>query len=281
MGAFSGFLWEPLQIAGWTLGALMAAFGLIQLYRERCRQRRGHNRLEPSDLITAGVAVVLIGALLIGGGGFWQWRVSANVTTAPAALLASPVGQPASTTSIKLYPQRARDDLANAMADLSGILNRDGQQIVDAYAPIQRSWNEIALNISADKYGDLSRLENQLKTHFDTTEALIKAMEGNDGFRKKYSFYADEIENVVHWRPLARNTHGVSFLQKGIGELTTAASTLKSLIAKDVSPGVLQEVGKSYGAHFTAYQIGMHHFETWLNETRERVQKLNLELRGG
>lgn len=268
MGTFSGFLPDWLQIGGWSLGCLLATAGLVQIYRERCRKTRGHNRLEPSDLIVAGGIVVFIGALLLLFGVGWSWK-----SAAPVAASAAPQISVAEIATKPNYPKRARDDLADAMADLSEILNKYGEEIVS------RS-DHISMLFGNDVVKNGPQILDELDKAIALTVELSKVIDGDNGYRRKYRTYEAEIEKVLDMPPNAPSYNAISVLQTKLNAVANATKSVQSIVDMGATPQVLGGLINSYQPTRQVLGDGRNYFSAWVGNTRQRIDQLNKNLRG-
>lgn len=257
-----------LAVAGLIIGAL------IELY---LLKRRGAKHLEPSDLITAGVAVVFIGALLIGSGGIWAWQAF------PRNGIKNPVAVPENSATAqqivaqkKFYSQRNKNDLADAMTDLSRILNSTGDEIVRKSVEIQKTWDAKVNSIALHQDFDLGGFVSEIDALSNSTAVLHEALNGKNGFKEKYKVYSDEV-NAVLSLPEARNQDPFTIFQTAINDARQGIESLR-LTEQYGDRRLLDHWARSLKPSLFAFQNGDYHFRVWIDGLRQRITEFQSSL---
>jgi hypothetical protein len=113
---------------------------------------------------------------------------SPNSTTTPVAPIQSEKPKPG-----KFYSQRNKNDLADALTDLSGILNTTGDDIVKKTDTLMKMWDHQMVLASQQNNPDTVSLVGQFKALSDSTVVLNRAIYDDDGFLQKHAKFQSNL----------------------------------------------------------------------------------------
>ena len=176
-----------------------------------------------------------------------------------------------SSKTSKFYSQRNKNDLADALTDLSGILNTTGDDIVKKAEMIARSWDREMVAMGQQNGPDTNSLLSQLRALSDSTVILNHAIYDDDGFLQKHKNYADEMNSVLQLTPNAPNSNPISILQSGLNGFVNGITTIE-LATKYNDKNLIANMAQNMTPALFSFQKGDESFRHWLGQTRERIE---------
>jgi hypothetical protein len=234
----------------------------------RSRVLAGERGVEPSHLIFVGIAGAWLFLSLALVGFIWQryWQPTINQVTESAA------SQPTASASVKpgkFYSQRNKNEIADALTDLSNILNTTGGDVVNKTQQIMSTWNA-QVQTPVGQQPDINVLFGQVNDLEKLTVALNRALYDDDGFLKKYETYKDELDSVLQLPRNAPNYNPITKLQMSINELREGISPI--LLAEKYNDQRLTvSIIQSMQPRFRNLQTGDDAFRAWLDQTKRRI----------
>ena len=212
------------------------------------------------------VAFVAVGAAAYGIG------LRSTVATPPKDLaLAVPTQPQVSSRPIKFYSQRNKNDLADALTDLSGILNTSADDIVKKAETFSRTWDHEMVLIGQQKGPDTVALVGQLKALSNATVGLYRSIHDDDGFLQKHKTYTDEMNSILQLPRNSPNYNPIDILQVSINGFVNGLTTIE-LATKYDDQRLIAGMAQNMTPALYSFQKGDEGFRHWLGQTRERIE---------
>lgn len=168
----------------------------------------------------------------------------------------------------KFYSERNKNDLANALTDLSEILNTNGANIAQKAQQIVMIWGG---EIRGYKIPDTAALIGQLNDLSNLTGVFSRAIFDDDGFVKKYQTYGDELNPVLHLPPpQTALDNPISILQISINGFRDVLSSI-DFAKKYNDQELISYMIRDSRPAFDKYMNGISAFRGWLDETKKRI----------
>lgn len=171
----------------------------------------------------------------------------------------------------KFYSQRNKNDLADALTDLSGILNTTGDDIVRKTDTLMRMWEHQMVLGGQQKNPDTVSLIKQSKALSDATVVLNRSIYDDDGFLEKHKNYADEMNSILKLPRNSPNSNPIDILQVSINGFVNVVTTIE-LATKYNDPRLVGGIMQNMRPALFSFQKGDETFRTWLAQTRERIE---------
>jgi hypothetical protein len=114
----------------------------------------------------------------------------------------------------KFYSQRNKNDLADALTDLTTILNTHADDVVKKIQTFFITWDHQVASMGQQKLPDTISLVGQLDTLSNTTVALNRAIYDDDAFLPKYKTYGDEMKAILKLPRTRRITIPLPYYKK-------------------------------------------------------------------
>lgn len=168
----------------------------------------------------------------------------------------------------KFYSERNKSDLANALTDLSEILNANGANIAQKAQQIVMIWSG---ELRGNKMPDTAALIGQLNDLGNLTAVLNRAIFDDDGFVKKYQTYADELKPVLQLPPpqIALD-NPIAIFQTSINGFRDVLSSI-DFAKKYNDQELISYMIRDSRLAFSKYMNGISVFRGWLDETQKRI----------
>jgi len=173
-----------------------------------------------------------------------------------------------SAKTTKFYSERNKSDLADALTDLTKLLNGAADNIVSKTDTIMKMWDQRRHPVTAAAMTELTGKLNELS---DETIILNRTLYDDDGFIKKNAAYADEINSILRLPGNSQPSHPLTILQVSLNGFRDGISTIERA-AKYDDNRLVDDMTRSMTPALFAFQKGDEQFRQWLGETRERVQ---------
>lgn len=172
--------------------------------------------------------------------------------------------------SKKYYSQQDKENLTNALRDLSVILNTNGANITKKAQQISGIWsNEIREN----KMPETASLIVQLNDLSNLTAVLHRALFDEDGFMKKHQVYINELSPILQIKEKPPNTifHPIAKLQISINGFRDVLSSI-GLAEKYNDKQLISSMIRDSRMALENYMNGINTFNGWLGETQNRIK---------
>jgi hypothetical protein len=216
--------------------------------------------------------IILIGlGLLIIGIGIGSIRIQKPEPIAtPPQPLSGLVSQvtPELAKPKKFYSDREKSDLANALRDLSKILNTEGTNITQKAQQISVIWTlESRKSQAPDTAALIEQLNDLNKLIVDLKQSLY-----DEGFMNKYKVYSDELDPIlqIQQKPPNSPTNPLSILQESIRVFRDEISSI-DLAKKYNDQQLINSMKNNLNLVFMNYVNEYHSFGRWLTETQKRI----------
>lgn len=172
-------------------------------------------------------------------------------------------------TPPKFYSPRNKNELADALTDLSGILNANADEIVRKTQTFINTWNNQATLIAQQRVPDTIALGGQLDALANATVVLSRSFFDDDGLIEKHKTYADEMKNILQIS-LNASSNPLSVLQRSINGLRDGVSTIE-LASKYSDQRLTAQMMQNMRPMLDNLVSGDNAFRNWLAQTRQRI----------
>jgi hypothetical protein len=223
-------------------------------------------------------------ALWVSGGmavGLWVVKLfpeQRNLRTAShAAAVTAPAGATLTGSAInpmsaprKFYSKRNKSEIADALTDLTNVLNVAGEDILNNSQQIHYAWGHQGTVVGFGKEMDTATLMSHIDAVEHSISAFHQALFGDGGVIKKYRAYEDELNLVIQIQQNAPNSDPAGTLLRGIRALRNGVSSIeraKSHNDQQLISAMLATVGLAH----EIVSSGDNGFRSWLNQTRQRM----------
>ncbi len=211
------------------------------------------------------VPCLVIAALAIAGASYGLGLHSAFPSPkAPA------IAQPTTVTPPrKFYSQRNKDELADALTDLSAILNTNADDIVRKTQTFVATWNQQVIDVGQQRTPDIIALKGQLDALTNSTSVFSRSLFDDDGFMEKQKTYAHEMKTILQLS-LDVNTNPLSILQRSVNEFRDRISTME-LARKYNDQRLIAQMMGNMRPSLQNLLNSDSAFRNWLAQTRQRI----------
>jgi hypothetical protein len=181
----------------------------------------------------------------------------------------SPALLPASTP-LKSYSASEKDELRDALRDLSKLLSRVGDDIAEKTRVIQNRWDVQSEIVQQHGKPDTIALGGQLDKLGDLTAVLNRALYDEDGLLKKYRSYASEINSIIKLPENSPNYNPISIFQMSINGFRDGISAIE-MSFKHNDQQLLFAMMQNMRPALFDLQAGDYGFREWLDQTKRRL----------
>ncbi len=201
------------------------------------------------------------------------WKTAEVGKVAPVIQASGPASQPTQPTPElakpkKFYSEREKSDLANALRDLSKILNTEGTNITQKAQQISVIWT---LESRKSQAPDTAALIEQLN---DLNKLIVVFNQSlyDEGFMNKYKVYSNELDPIlqIQQKPPNSPTNPLSILQESIRVFRDEISSI-DLAKKYNDQQLINSMKNNLNLVFMNYVNEYHSFGRWLTETQKRI----------
>jgi hypothetical protein len=188
-------------------------------------------------------------------------------TPAPAMPPSSMLAKPK-----KFYSDREKSDLADALRDLSEILNKDGPNIKQKAQRIIEEWRPMGMQDIAKKPPDIGATIDQLNEVGNLAATLYRDLFEDNGFIKKHQTYDDELCQIlqVHKNPSNTSNQPLIELQSEINYFRNMLTPIK-LAEKYNDKNLNTLMITNTSVPFNNFQHKINVFRTWIDDTKKHI----------
>ena len=161
----------------------------------------------------------------------------------------------------KIYSDREKSDLADALRDLSKIINKDGPNIKQKAQYVVDIWNLGSSRISSQ---DITNLIAELNEIGKLANNLYQDLHDDKGFLKKYIAYNDVLGPILH------NYDFIPQLQGSINGFRNVLMTIQRAEKHNDRDLITLMMANSRLA-FDSYLKGIRIFDELFRETNKRI----------
>jgi hypothetical protein len=172
----------------------------------------------------------------------------------------------------KFYSKLNKSDLADALTNLSKILNKYGPDIAQRAHYIMDIWN---LGINRIGSVDITNLIAELNEITNLVNNIYQNIYDNNGFLIENAAYIDELCHIVQGRVQpANNTcipnNVIGLFRRDIKSFQEELATIK-LAEKYDDRNLISSMIETSKANYNNFVNSKRIFEEWLNETQKRI----------
>ena len=217
------------------------------------------------------IILIGLGVLLFGIGIVSFYIQQAKLTATPSQPLSGPASQPTPELAKpkKFYSQRNKSDLADALTDLSEIINTTGASVTQKAQQIFMIWGGEA---GKNKMPDTAALIERLNDLRNLTGVFSQALYSDNGFMKKYQVYSDELNSILQVQQKGPSSpdNPISILVRNIDVARDVLSSI-DYAKKYNDQELISYMMRDSRPAFDKYFNGMSAFRGWLDETQKRI----------
>jgi len=258
------YLALPLAIASGIVWLCVLA---VFLYTHRRDIRARSAKLEPIHLIILGLVIAL------GGAGWQIFRIPAPHASQVAEQAVPPI---ASVPAGKFYSPRNKSDLADALTDISGLLNTTGDDIVKRTSRIMRNWDR-RYQTEKPTMAHMAELIAQLNDLSAATVVLNRALYDDDGLLTKYKTYGDELGAVLNLPGNSSPQSPITVFQVSVNDFASGVSDIERACKYD-DAALVDSMKRNMTPVLHQFQRGDETFNSWLADTRKRIAEFRKSL---
>ncbi|MCX5888213.1 MAG: hypothetical protein NTY36_02015 [Deltaproteobacteria bacterium] len=173
----------------------------------------------------------------------------------------------------KFYSERNKSDLANALTDLSEMLNNDGLIIIQKAQEIVTTWNDES---RSQKLPNFAVLIDQLNEVGNLANTLYQNLYHYNGFLKKHAVYSDELCPILQTRMIPSKTpnipnNSIPTFQGSINGFRNVLSSILPAAEKYNDRNLIFSMLAISRQSFDDYIKGIRIFKEWFDETQKRI----------
>lgn len=262
LSTFSGELPHGLQKAGLWIGYGIGTAFLIGLALHLLKDWRGKDKVEPVDLVMLGLGGMVLAAGLVLGGLVWQQI--ATPKQPPLTQQPTPGSDTVNVLPIKPirhYSARDKDQISDAVSELSQLLNQD-------VSPLFEGGHAILRDFHKDKNFDAAI------TALKRREAIISSINErlDEILTKKYRNYKDVLDGVLRMNPerqLSKAlTSGMDYRQK--------LETAKAISAE--APQTKEQAIQMIDPQDSFFGHANTELKTWVEGFNQRAETIKADI---
>lgn len=219
-------------------------------------QIRSYMGYMPATLVSIATIILII-----------QWIKDGKATEVERATMVLPPNSVSPLPHVlskpkKFYSDRNKSDLANALTDLSEILNKYGPNIMQKAQYVIPIWNLGSSRISSQ---DITNLIAGLNEIGSLANSLYQTLHNDNGFINKYIAYNDELGQILHNYDLIP--------QQFIGSINRFRNVLMTIqrAEKHDDRDLINLMMADSRPAFDEYMKIIRIFKEWFDETPKRI----------
>jgi len=169
----------------------------------------------------------------------------------------------------KYYSERNKSDIANAITDLSEIIEKYSSNILKKAQYIVDIWRIPSNRISSH---DITNLITELNNMRGLSNSFYEALYNENGFYEKYISYSDELCPILQIHKIPSNTpnNPIPTFNACINGFRNTLVTIQKAEKYNDQNLIIAMIADSMFA-FDKYMNGIQVFKNWLDETKKRI----------